>query len=134
MADSNDVVTSLELQQSDYNDADQEDPSSEKMPGSESTPLVGGDEVKVYKRRWLMLLILCLNTTMNACLFLSVSPINNIARKYYDVGFVGVEWLTNMCVFSYIFLALPATWAMARYDKNSIYNFSLYFIPITQVK
>ena len=112
MTDSNTV----ELQQS--NDTDQEVLSSEEMAASsESIPLVGGDRVKIYKSRWLMLLIFCLNTAMNSCLFVSISPINNIVRKYYDVGSVGVEWLSNMCVLSYIFLALPATCFMARYDK-----------------
>ena len=85
---------------------------------NESTPLVEGDGVKVYKRRWLMLLIFSLNTAMNGCLFMAISPINSIVRKYYDVGSVGVEWLSNMCVLSYVFLGLPATALMVRYDKN----------------
>ena len=95
---------------------------------NESTPLVEGDGVKVYKRRWLMLLIFSLNTAMNGCLFMAISPINSIVRKYYDVGSVGVEWLSNMCVLSYVFLGLPATALMVRYDKNfSILHISYQF-------
>ena len=91
------------------------------VSGSESTPLVGGGEVKVYRSRWFMLIIFSLNTAMNGCLFMAVSPINNIVRKYYNVGSVGVEWLSNMCVLSYVFLALPATSFMARYFHHLIF-------------
>ena len=80
----------------------------------ESTPLIEEDRVKVYKKRWFMLFIFGLNTAMNGCLFTSITPINNIVSKYYNVGSVDIEWLSNMCVLSYVILAIPTTWCMNR--------------------
>lgn len=66
-------------------------------------------KIKVYKRRWFMLFIFSLNTSLNGCLFMSISAINDIVRKYYSVPPVGIEWLSNMCVLTYVALALPAS-------------------------
>lgn len=40
---------------------------------------------------------------------MSISAINDIVRQYYRVPPVGIEWLSNMCVLTYIVLALPAS-------------------------
>jgi len=83
-------------------------------------PRVEEDPVVVYKTRWLMLFIFSLNTAMNGCLFMSLSPINDIVRKYYDVQSVGIEWLSNMCVVAYILLSLPATYLITKYGIRPI--------------
>lgn len=83
--------------------------SNKKSSIGETAPLICEEPIIIYKRRWFMLFLFSLNTAMNGCLFMSISPINDIARKYYDVPSVGIEWLSNMCVLTYVALALPAS-------------------------
>lgn len=94
--------------------------SKEKSSRCDNIPLVEQDPIIVYKRRWLMLFIFSLNTAMNGCLFMSLSPINDIVRKYYDVRSVGIEWLSNMCVITYVLLSLPSTYIITKWGIRPV--------------
>ena len=83
-------------------------------------PLVEEGPVMVYGARWLMLIIFSLNTAMNGCLFMALSPINDIVRKYYDVQSVGIEWLSNMCVVTYVVMSLPSTYVITRFGIRPV--------------
>ena len=76
--------------------------------------------ITLYRRRWLTLFIFSLNTTLNGALFMSLSPINNIAATHYDVNPVHIEWLSNMYMLAYIFVALPSAYCMSKWGVRPI--------------
>ena len=65
-------------------------------------------------------MIFSLNTTINGALFMSLSPITNIAAAHYDVNPVHIEWLSNMYMLAYIFVALPASYCMSKWGVRPI--------------
>ena len=69
-------------------------------------------QVRLYKRRWLMLSIFCLNSMMNAVIWISLSSINDITSKYYKVDPAVIDWMANLFLLVYVFAALPATYFM----------------------
>lgn len=76
--------------------------------------------ITLYKMRWVVLFIFSLNTTLNGALFMSLSPINNIAAVHYDVNPVHIEWLSNMYMLAYIFVALPSSYCMSKWGVRPI--------------
>ena len=73
------------------------------------------DEVKVYKKRWIMLLIFSLNTLMNGVLMVGLSPVTNLVSRHYNQSPTLIEWSTNIFLFMYIFFAIPASFLTTRF-------------------
>lgn len=69
---------------------------------------------KVYKRRWLMLLLFCLASMFNACHWIQYSIITNIVKKYYDVSAMYVNWSSMIYMAVYVPLVFPATWLIEK--------------------
>ncbi|XP_059209681.1 heme transporter FLVCR2 isoform X1 [Centropristis striata] len=67
-------------------------------------------ETKLYKRRWIMLLIFCAYSMSNAFMWLQYSIISNIFMRFYNIGPLGIEWLSMIYFLTYIPLILPVTW------------------------
>lgn len=97
---------------------EEEDGQSPNIPSDEKRLI--RRTVTLYKRRWLTLFIFSLNTTLNGALFMSLNPINNIAAMHYDVNPVHIEWLSNMYMLAYIFVALPSAYCMAKWGVKPI--------------
>lgn len=76
--------------------------------------------VVTYKSRWLILFIFSMNTMMNGLLFMSLSPINNIACNYYRVESDKIEWLSNLFMLTYTILALPSSYLMSRWGVRPV--------------
>lgn len=106
-----------------WNQGDYTVSNQQSYDTNEYTPLISTTQstsLIAYKRRWLTLFIFSMNTMMNGLLFMSLSPINNIVVRYYNVPSVNVEWLSNMFMLSYIFLALPSSYLMSKWGVRPI--------------
>ena len=71
--------------------------------------------LKLYKRRWLMLFIFSMNSLANACLFSTISAINDIAAAYYRVNPSIIDWLPNSFLLIYIFISLPSAYFLTSW-------------------
>ena len=70
----------------------------------------GGDvlQCKVYKRRWLILLIFVLFNIVSTLQWTQYAIISNIIIRYYDVESVYVEWTAIIFMAVYIPAVIPA--------------------------
>nr|CAH0103593.1 unnamed protein product [Daphnia galeata] len=69
---------------------------------------------KVYRRRWLMLLIFVLVFMTNAFQWIQFSIINNLIMKYYAVDSQSVDLTSLVFMIVYIPLIIPGAWIMDR--------------------
>jgi FLVCR family feline leukemia virus subgroup C receptor-related protein len=69
----------------------------------------GGDvlQCKVYKRRWLILLIFVLLSIVNTSQWTQYAIINNIVIRYYQVESVYVEWTAIIFMAAYVAAIIP---------------------------
>jgi FLVCR family feline leukemia virus subgroup C receptor-related protein len=70
----------------------------------------GGDvlQCKVYKRRWLILLIFVLLYIVSSSQWTQYAIINNIVIRYYQVESVYVEWTAIIFMAAYVLVIIPA--------------------------
>ena len=70
----------------------------------------GGDvlQCKVYKRRWLILLIFILFNIVSTSQWTQYAIINNIVTRYYHVESVYVEWTAIIFMAAYVPAIIPA--------------------------
>ncbi|KAK7903885.1 hypothetical protein WMY93_016492 [Mugilogobius chulae] len=74
-------------------------------------------ETKLYKRRWLMLLIFCLYSMSNSFMWLQYSIISNIFMHFYSINSLAIDWLSMIYFLTYIPFILPVTWML---DKRGL--------------
>ena len=69
-----------------------EDGSDTGEPSALDTePLLPLMETKLYKRRWVMLFIFCLNSMSNAFMWLQYSIIGDIFMRFYGVSSLSID-------------------------------------------
>ncbi|XP_049917076.1 feline leukemia virus subgroup C receptor-related protein 2 isoform X2 [Epinephelus moara] len=69
-------------------------------------------ETKLYKRRWVMLLIFCAYSMSNAFMWLQYSIISDIFMRFYNINSLAIDWLSMIYFLTYIPLILPVTWLL----------------------
>ncbi|XP_072313888.1 choline/ethanolamine transporter flvcr2a [Eucyclogobius newberryi] len=74
-------------------------------------------ETKLYKRRWLMLLIFSLCSMSNAFMWLQYSIISDIFMHFYSIDSLAIDWLSMIYFLTYIPFILPVTWML---DKRGL--------------
>ncbi|KJE90576.1 hypothetical protein CAOG_01874 [Capsaspora owczarzaki ATCC 30864] len=67
---------------------------------------------KVYKRRWLMLTVVCLLNIVNAAQWIQYAPIADTVKRYYDVSSTWVNMLSQIFMILYIPFGFMASWAL----------------------
>lgn len=67
---------------------------------------------KVYKRRWFVLLVLCLLNCSNATLWLTFAPVADQSAKYLKVTLEQINWLSLVYMVVAIPLSLGTTWML----------------------
>lgn len=77
-------------------------------------------EVRLYKRRWLILIIFVFYSMSNAMQWIQYSIISNIVQKYYNVTSFAVDWTSMIYMVTYIPLIFPASWLL---DKLVSWNY-----------
>jgi hypothetical protein len=69
---------------------------------------------KLYKRRWLILLIFVLYSMSNAMQWIQYSIISNIITRFYSVDSYAVSWTSMIYMISYVPLIFPASWFLDK--------------------
>ncbi|CAF1260024.1 unnamed protein product [Adineta steineri] len=93
-----------------YGAIDEQIPVS-PSPTTELIPV----EFKVYKRRWLYLVCICLANMSNSILWINFASIANIAKSYFDVSYGAINWLSLIFMIICSIFTLPSTWAIDRF-------------------
>ncbi|XP_056915423.1 feline leukemia virus subgroup C receptor-related protein 2 [Takifugu flavidus] len=69
---------------------------------------------RVYRRRWVMLILFSTFSMSNAFQWIQCSIISNIIAKFYGVEMSAVSWLSMIYMVSYIVLIVPAAWLLEK--------------------
>jgi cyanate permease len=72
-------------------------------------------EFKVYKRRWIMLVLFMLLISANQLLWITFAPITGDASKYYAVSDLKIGILSMCFMIVYIVVSIPASWIIDKY-------------------
>ncbi|XP_066912876.1 heme transporter FLVCR2-like [Clytia hemisphaerica] len=76
--------------------------------------------VKVYKKRWLILLIFSINSMANTTLFTCITAINKIVCKYYHISPELTNWAGNIFSLVYVLIALPSAYCMDNFGIKTL--------------
>ncbi|XP_050466312.1 feline leukemia virus subgroup C receptor-related protein 2 isoform X2 [Cataglyphis hispanica] len=79
-----------------------------------SIPLKGL-EIKIYKKRWLMLILFVLYSASNAMQWIQYSIIANIVMRYYNVSSFLVDMTSMIYMITYIPLIFPASYLLDKF-------------------
>ncbi|XP_046600770.1 uncharacterized MFS-type transporter C09D4.1-like [Neodiprion lecontei] len=71
-------------------------------------------EVKTFNTRWLQLLLFFLCGASNGIHWYHFTVVNNVARRYYGVSSLAIEWTTTIFMLTYVVLLVPASYLMDR--------------------
>uniref|UniRef100_A0A2S2PT36 Choline/ethanolamine transporter FLVCR1 n=1 Tax=Schizaphis graminum TaxID=13262 RepID=A0A2S2PT36_SCHGA len=71
-------------------------------------------ECKLYKRRWLMLILFVLCSMINAVQWIQYSIISNVIIKFYNVSSFAVDFTSIIYMVTYIPLIFPASWILEK--------------------
>ncbi|XP_017752984.1 PREDICTED: feline leukemia virus subgroup C receptor-related protein 2-like isoform X2 [Eufriesea mexicana] len=72
-------------------------------------------ETKVYKRRWLILMIFVLYSASNAMQWIQYSIIENILMPYYNVSSFAVDMTSMIFMITYIPFIFPASYLLDKF-------------------
>lgn len=97
---------------------DDSEVSSEVQTVSSGVPRTPNTELKkllvfkVYKRRWFVLLVLCLLNCSNATIWLTFAPVADQSAQYLNVSLEDINWLSLVYMVVAIPLSLATTWML----------------------
>lgn len=82
---------------------------------------MGDEEVKVYKKRFFMLLLFMILSASNALQWVQYCIISDVVVSYYGVSNDAVNWTSMIYMLTYIVLIFPGSWFLDKYGlKTSI--------------
>jgi hypothetical protein len=97
-----------------------QDMATKEVP-SISLALQGGPQqqqqsqrCRLYKRRWLILVIFVLYSMSNAMQWIQYSIISNIVTRYYAVDSYAISWTSMVYMITYVPLIFPASWFLDK--------------------
>ncbi|CAB3408684.1 unnamed protein product [Caenorhabditis bovis] len=70
---------------------------------------------RVYKKRYLILVIFILLSASNGAQWIQYSIIANIIVDYYHVSYQAVDWTSMIYMLTYIFFFIPAAWFLDKF-------------------
>jgi len=73
------------------------------------------DNFKVYRYRWVTLLVFMLVIAINQLLWISFAPITGDAAKFYAVSDLSIGLLSMSFMIVYIVVSVPASWVIDTY-------------------
>lgn len=80
-------------------------------PGEQSR---GEMETRLYKRRWLIVLLFSSYSLCNSYQWIQYGIINNIFMRFYDVDSFTIDWMSMIYMLTYIPLIFPVTWLLEK--------------------
>lgn len=72
---------------------------------------------RLYKRRWLIVLLFSSYSLCNAYQWIQYGIINNIFMHFYGVSAFAVDWMSMVYMLTYIPFVFPVTWLL---DKKGL--------------
>lgn len=85
------------------------------------------NETKVYKRRWLILIIFVLYSASNSMQWIQYSIIANIVTMYYNVSTFSVDMTSMIFMITYIPFIFPASFVLDKF-VSVVVKFIIKFI------
>lgn len=70
------------------------------------------EAMKVYKKRFLILLLFCLYSMINSFQWIEYSSLTNVISQFYNVDNMAVNWTSVIYMVTYIPFILPASWLL----------------------
>ncbi|KAF5293180.1 hypothetical protein FQR65_LT11025 [Abscondita terminalis] len=93
----------------------------EATTGTVETNNNDSKDIKVYRRRWLMLFLYFISVILSCMQWAQYSTIANVVIQYYNVSFEAVNWTTMLFLLIYIPLIFPVTYILEVLGlRNSI--------------
>ncbi|XP_057667825.1 uncharacterized MFS-type transporter C09D4.1-like isoform X1 [Diorhabda carinulata] len=80
-------------------------------------PTEENQEIKAYKRRWLIMCIFMYYACINALQWIEYSSITYVIVKYYNVSTLAVDWTSTIYMALYPVLVIPASYII---DKKGL--------------
>uniref|UniRef100_A0A8C9V0Q3 FLVCR choline and putative heme transporter 2 n=1 Tax=Scleropages formosus TaxID=113540 RepID=A0A8C9V0Q3_SCLFO len=77
----------------------------------------GVPETRLYRRRWLVVLVFSSYSLCNAFQWIQYGIINNIFMKFYGVDSFAIDWMSMVYMLTYIPFIFPVTWLL---DKKGL--------------
>lgn len=78
-------------------------------------------DIKPTQKRYLILLLFCLHSAINASQWIYLSSITNTVSKFYQVDNMAINWTSMVYMLVYIPLVVPSTWLFEQMGmRNSI--------------
>uniref|UniRef100_A0A8C1U0R1 Feline leukemia virus subgroup C cellular receptor family, member 2a n=1 Tax=Cyprinus carpio TaxID=7962 RepID=A0A8C1U0R1_CYPCA len=71
-------------------------------------------KTRVYRRRWLIVILFSSYSLCNAFQWIQYGIINNIFMKFYNVSSFAIDWLSMIYMLTYIPFIFPVTWLLER--------------------
>lgn len=92
-----------------------------KMLPAESNDLIEKHPlpVKVYKRRWVILVIFILYSAANSFQWMEYSIITSIVKKYYNVSSLAVDWTSIIYMAIYPIIVVPVSYVIDKKVTSS---------------
>jgi cyanate permease len=72
-------------------------------------------DFKVYRMRWMMLVVYMFMVAVNQLLWITFAPITGDATKYYGVSDLKIGILSMCFMIVYIVVSIPASWIIDKY-------------------
>lgn len=72
---------------------------------------------RLYKRRWLIVLLFSSYSLCNSYQWIQYGIISNIFMKFYDVDTFTIDWMSMIYMLTYIPFIFPVTWLL---DKKGL--------------
>jgi len=72
-------------------------------------------DFKVYRSRWMMLIVYMFMVAVNQLLWITFAPITGDATKYYGVSDLRIGILSMCFMIVYIVVSIPASWIIDKY-------------------
>lgn len=85
-----------------------------KMPTEYITARSDNAEIKLYKRRWLIMALFMWYAITSAIHPFELTSITNIMVRYYNVSAIQVQWTAIMFSVGYVILVFPALFTLEK--------------------
>ncbi|XP_067312358.1 heme transporter FLVCR2 [Pseudorasbora parva] len=102
------------------------DSSMDQTEVPERGDLSRAPSTRLYRRRWLILLLFSSYSLCNAFQWIQYGIINNIFMKFYSVSSFAVDWLSMVYMLTYIPFIFPVTWLLERKGLRMIALFAAF--------
>ena len=116
----------------DSNTSYQNDPNEQLLPPKtfSNTSYSGTDEVKVYTRRWYILLVYCINGVLQNAIWNTWGPIEATARAVYKWDDYVIDLIAGWGSLTFCITMIPFAWIMdvkgkCVFTSNHVYTVQL---------